>query len=289
MRFFVHFFALLLALHSLNAQESRPEILFADSTNHADVLMSTGISFYQKQNYDSAISCYQKGLDLLDKHHDFMKIAVANRMIGVSYSFIGRNELALSAFQAAISSCSQASDSNARVEMASLYGNLGMSYRALSNYNLAVDNLILALKIFEDLKDDKNIANTFNHLGNVFRDWKQLDKAEDYYQRANRLSEQLKNDGLQASTLNNLAIIAREKKEYEKAIAYYKHSISLKEKLGNRRGIAASMLGLGITYKSMGQLDLALDYYMKTLAIDREINDRSGEGAVLGNIGLLLF
>lgn len=287
MRYLLTIFVLLSLPNSFFAQDTSSGVLFGDTANLADREANTGVEFYKKQSFDSSIAHFEKAILLFQQQDELEKSAYAKRFAGICYNYKGLNNQALPYFQEALEYFMQTGEEEFLVEKANLYGNMGMAYRSLSRYEVAVENLILAIRLFEKLKDEKNIANTYNHLGNIYRDWSNLGKAEEYYQQAFQLSEKLANEALQASTLNNLAIIYREKKEFEKAIECYQKSILIKEKLGNKRGVAASCLGLGITYKTMENYPLALEYYQKTLELNLQVGDKSGEGAALSNIGLL--
>lgn len=265
-------------------QKLQSALLQKNMQLQADARHELGMAFYLKQSFDSAAENFTIAADLYRQLKQAEKHALSLKFEGISLAYSGNNAKAIQSYKQALDYYLSINDS---ASVASLRGNLGMSYRNLSDYQLAIDQLLLALQFFEHNGDQPAQANTYNHLGNVFRDWKNLQKAQVYYQKAYDLSIQLGNASLQSSAANNLAIVSRESGDFAKAIHYYEESLKLKEKSGNLRGIASSYLGLGITYKSLKDFQKALEYYQRALDIYRNTGEKNSEAAALGNMGLL--
>jgi tetratricopeptide (TPR) repeat protein len=255
-----------------------------DVIQQGNARQQSGMAYYLRQNYDSAIAAFANASTLFESAKEWESMAAMQKFEGISHSYAGNSSRAIGCFKSSLEYYLSVQDS---ASVAAIRGNLGMSYRNLSNYQQAIDQLLLALEYFDRSGDRSSQANTYNHLGNIFRDWRNLEHAEEYYELAYKLSKELDSQSLQASSLNNLAIVSRESGDFDKAVSYYLASVEIKKQMGNRRGIAASYLGLGITYKSMKDYSKALEYYQKTLEINRETGERNAEGAALGNIGRL--
>ena len=127
--------------------------------------------------------------------------------------------------------------------------NLGIVYRNLGQFPLAIDQYEVTLKIFREIDDQKGEAASLSGLGNVY---------------------------------TNLG-------KYPQAIEHHQASLSIDRKIGDREGEAASLNNLGNVYRNLKQHAQALDCYKAALKISREIPSRKGEAANLGNLGLVYF
>jgi serine phosphatase RsbU (regulator of sigma subunit) len=130
-------------------------------------------------------------------------------------------------------------------------------YQAKSNFSLskfymenndlktAIDLAFIALKLFEQLKDTKNIANCYGQIASI--------------------NYKLKN--------------------YEKAIEFYKKTLDLAGKIGYHHAVAQAYNGLGNLYSKKDMSDIALEYYKRSLAIQKEQKHDLQAASILINIG----
>ena len=80
------------------------------------------------------------------------------------------------------------------------------------------NSLIEALKIFEQLSNDKKLFTCYNKLGILLKDSEQFNKAQNYYNKALEIAKKLKNTKFQLIALSNIAINYKAQKKYKKAI-----------------------------------------------------------------------
>jgi serine/threonine protein kinase/Tfp pilus assembly protein PilF len=159
------------------------------------------------------------------------------------------------------------------------YYKLAMAYRAVSEWDLTVENLREALKL-----DPKSVSARFE-LGKALIMKNDLDAALPELQGALESYRSIGNKEGEAAVLNAIGVLYKNRNEFAEAIAQYEASIAIKEELGDKRGVAASLGNIGTIYEIMGDRDRALEVLERSLEIKREIGDKLGISTALAKIG----
>lgn len=97
-----------------------------DDPNNPDNYIQLGYTYFQKQKYDQAISCYQKALALDDKNYQ------AHYNLGLAFDASGKKDRAIQEFQKAINIAPKAQPAHL---------SLGMLYLAKGTYDKAESEL----------------------------------------------------------------------------------------------------------------------------------------------------
>jgi len=144
---------------------------------------------------------------------------------------------------------------------------LGISYRMVGEFKLALEHLKRAERLTSDKED---LMYIYNQIGIIYDSVGYLDDALLYYSRSLSLARDLGNKSMQASVLNNIGLIYERKGELDKALEYYEESLRLqtdeKEKANTYNNIAI------IHYKK-GNYQKAVEYIQKAI----EIGERYGD------------
>ena len=175
----------------------------------------------------------------------------------------------------------------------------------------AIKQFIIAIKLFEELKDTNKIAQCYSQMGISYFFQYQYENAQLYYQKAidlylktNNKKELAgvlinqgivytyinKNDEAEKNYLNALSIYQEEnniaglsptynslakiyyaKKEYEKAIQYYKQSESYSLQSNNLFNLIPTYNSLAIVYKELKKYNEAKNYSSKSIDISKQI------------------
>jgi serine/threonine protein kinase/Tfp pilus assembly protein PilF/predicted negative regulator of RcsB-dependent stress response len=159
------------------------------------------------------------------------------------------------------------------------YYKLAMAYQAVSEWDLAVENLREALRL-----DPKSGSSRFE-LGKALIMKNDLDGALPELDAALKSYRAIGNKEGEAAVLNAIGVLYKKRNEFDKAIEQYEASIEIKEALGDKRGVAASLTNMGTVYEIMGDRDHALKVLERSLDIKREIGDRMGISTALIKIG----
>ncbi|MHA1212448.1 MAG: tetratricopeptide repeat protein, partial [Candidatus Heimdallarchaeota archaeon] len=138
------------------------------------------------------------------------------------------------------------------------------------NLDLAFNNYLKALKLFETTKDQGGIGVCLNNLGNVYREWGDLKEAKDYYAKAIAVADNLNDKPGQASRYNNYGLILLDTGAFEEARQYVEKALALNEELGRDRGRVLCLNNLGLIHFKLGSVKLAFRYYEDALKLAKD-------------------
>lgn len=155
------------------------------------------------------------------------------------------------------------------------------------NLDLAYNNYLKALKLFETTKDDVGIGVCLNNLGNVYREWGELDQAKDFYAKAITVAEKLNDEPGLASRYNNFGLTLLDVGNVEEAQKYLEKALTLNERLGNIRGRVLCLNNLGLAHFKKGAIKLAYGFYEDALKLAEE--DDFLRGAAHSQLNLAVF
>lgn len=168
-------------------------------------------------------------------------------------------------------------------------GNLGNYYELKSDYTNAMDCYLKALKINEDLKNQKGIAAHLCNIGNVYLEQSNYSKALGYYFKALKIGEELGNKFGIAVNFGNIANVYSHEADYPKALDYYFKALKIAEEIGDKGGISADYGNIGVIYNDQENYPQALYYYLKALKISEELGNKSLMASWTGNIGIVYY
>ncbi len=138
------------------------------------------------------------------------------------------------------------------------------------NLDLAFNNYLKALKLFETTKDQIGIGVCLNNLGNVYREWGDLPKAKEFYSKAIAVAENLQDNIGLASRYNNYGLILLDSGELDEAQKYVDRALKINEDLGKIRGRVLCLNNLGLIHFKLGSVKLAFQYYQDAIKLAKE-------------------
>jgi tetratricopeptide (TPR) repeat protein len=178
--------------------------------------------------------------------------------------------------------------------LASANHNVAMCLRVKSDYSLALDHYLLALKYWEQLEREKPAdatslqkrkLKTIGNIGLIYSETGDFPQAMSYYFQALKISEKIKDKSSIARNFGNIGGVYVRQKNDEKALEYISKSITLFEELGDKLRVAIGLSNLGGICESMGDHEKALDYSLKALKVFEELGEKNNIAFALGNIG----
>ncbi|XP_044167743.1 tetratricopeptide repeat protein 28-like, partial [Acropora millepora] len=125
------------------------------------------------------------------------------------------------------------------------YGNVGIAYYSLGDYQKAIEYQEKHLKIAKEIGDRAGQGTAYGNLGNTYQ---------------------------------SLG-------DYQKAREYPEKHLKIAKEIGDRAGEGRAYGCLGNAYQSLGDYQKAIEYYEKHLKIAKQIGDRAAEGDAYHNIG----
>ncbi len=169
--------------------------------------------------------------------------------------------------------------------LAKVYNNIGVVYRRMDEFSLAAFYHHKALNYAEEIGDQYSISVSLNSLGNIYNLNKNYENALEMFVRALKISKSQNNERGIAINLNNIGEVYEYKGDQKTARSYYLESLKMNQAINSLKGIAICYNGVGNTYFNTGDNITALDYYQKALSIDKLLSDKKFIANSYINIG----
>jgi len=162
-------------------------------------------------------------------------------------------------------------------DLAIAHFNLGNAHNIRGDLQKALEAFLTALKIAEQ-NDIKDAApHLANSLGNVYSDLGEEMKALDYYQKAYQLIKGQGQELNEAMTLNNIACSYKNLGRYQEAESTFKETIAFARSIGLREPQAKAWHNMGNLLGLQNKWSLAITQYQKALQLQKELKNQNGE------------
>ncbi len=144
-----------------------------------------------------------------------------------------------------------------------------------------------ALKLANDLKFSKGIAQAYNDLGILYIDKADYRKATEQLKEAMKIREYLNDLPGMASLYNKLGIIDQKQGRLKDALQNQLAALKIYENLGQDKWIGYCLNNIAIIHQNLGDLDNALGYHQRALQFRLKMNDSLGEATSYSNMANL--
>jgi len=158
-----------------------------------------------------------------------------------------------------------------RLEETSALNNIAYAYQNKGNFARALQYLLNAISIEEDLSSEKNILPAHYPYIDEFSD--------------RNLSPEMQRLMKWSRTMQYSGILYFNAGNYEKALEYYRSSLTIPEQTGNYPLLSITYSTMGRTYLAMKKNDSALFYLHKAFEDASRANYNRYIGSILLNIG----
>jgi len=186
---------------------------------------------------------------------------------------------------------SLAESSNYKEGLAFAYKNIGLGHYLLGDFTEALENWDPSLALYQELGDDKMVANLLSNRGSIFYTTGNSVQAIENYLQALKLAEQV-DDSLRIGTLyNNIGLVYLEQSAtLDLSRDYCIQAVAMGESLRDtnvdaqniQRLLAVGYLNLGQIYMKKEVFDSSLHYYDKALDV---ISNGANISTVYNDIG----
>lgn len=175
-------------------------------------------------------------------------------------------------------------DSNLIRLKAETYKGLTDLYRLKNSPREAISYLNLALKIYQELRDEVEIARNYNNLGNIY--WMALDypKSEEAFLKALKIQEKQENPGDLAITLNNIGSLYLSQNQHHQALSFYHRSLELKRNLDNLEEKARTLNNIGVVNMALGKYQDAIVSLNESWELNKKTENKKEELFNLENL-----
>ena len=172
-----------------------------------------------------------------------------------------------------------------RAEEGRAYGNLGISYRSLGDYQKAIEYHEKHLKIAKEIGDRAGEGRAYGNLCNAYQSLGDYQKAIEYHEKDLKIAKKIGDRAGEGRAYGNLGNAYKSLGDYQKAIEYHEKDLKIAKEISDRAGEGRAYGNLGNANQSLGDYQKAIEYHEKRLKIAKEISDRAVEGRAYGNLG----
>ncbi len=193
-------------------------------------------------------------------------------------------ELSKTNKEAALKLCSHALKMAVKIHdlrgMADCYNNMGIIYKNLGEYSVALNYHLKALNLRMIVGDKKLIARSCNNLALVYANQNDLIKALEYQLKGLKIKEEINDTREISISYANIGLIYSDQKNHKMALEYFFKALMLDIQFKDSVGISFDYKGIGTEYYKMGNLELAklnqeraLKIKLSLRSIDKELTD----------------
>jgi signal transduction histidine kinase len=253
-------------------------------------LASIAFVYYKIGNFDQALDFYTRSITLKDEIKSIKGISNLYINIALCHVHLGDYEQSREFVNRAFSSCEDCDD---RVIMEGEFC-LGMSYRALNDYEQAKEHFSKSYALSTKLNDNRFLTENSVYIGSLELDRKQYDSAVQYLNEAEEIAKASGYAQLLIYSYGRLSRVYTETKEYEKATSYQAKYISLKDSIYNEdliRNLARAQTNYEEreNIKTIAETNKVLELTQQIIQRQREVYFFVGLVAVLSILGTFMF
>ncbi len=228
----------------------------------ARALVGSAIVDLTLADFQSAQRQLQRAIELAEKRGDTATLIPALNTLGNVYRQQGRPERALQVFGRARAAVGD----DAAWNMAFIFNNIGQSYEAMGQLDLAADYVQKALAVAERVKFRPRVANANTFLGEIRLAQGSDVEAAAFFEAALALSRELQNPLSEARALQGLARIELRAGHAEAALARATQAATMYRNLGSRDLLAPALTLQGSCLRALQRNDEARHIFESAIA-----------------------
>jgi signal transduction histidine kinase len=152
------------------------------------------------------------------------------------------------------------------------YGNMGVIYSELKNYDLALKHFQLGLDLHQKINYEVGIATGLGNIGNIYFFKKDYNNALKHYKKALDKNIEINNKPGISREYGNIASVYTELKDFDNSFENHQKALKINEELKNKKGLAVNYQGIGKYYLETSKYDDALNYLKQANTIAKSIN-----------------
>ena len=164
--------------------------------------------------------------------------------------------------------------------------NKGNYYVRTGDYEKAIIEYDLAIKIYSAENDKEGLQTVLNNKGNAYRISGDYDQALFNFLASLKICEEEGfQQGIAYASLNIGIIYATRQGEKESnGLPYFLDALKICQEINDQRCIAYSIRSIAMVYTGLKEYDKALEYHQQSLDISRINQDKSSIASSLGSI-----
>ncbi len=171
--------------------------------------------------------------------------------------------------------------------LADAYLYMGFIHSIRKNRNQCIENISIATKLFDELKDYNDACRALNAVGLLYSKLEILDTAMSYYYKGLEIATEHNLEKQRIKFLINIANIYSTTDELHKALDVYAEAYKNCETIGDSLDMVTIAVNSAVTYYSLGDTENAMREYSVALSNAEHVKDYSTIHILYNNIGLI--
>jgi len=164
----------------------------------------------------------------------------------------------------------------------------GFAYFLMSEPELSLNNLLLSLKLREEVGDKNEIAQSLMMIGYAYFILEgNFERSLKYAERCQRMTDEVTVKTIIAHNLMSLGNIALMKGELNQSLDDYKQALEIFEEFNNIQYIGGCLNNIGEIYRKQGKIREALKYYDESVTLTEKVGNSWLISTQLHNLSLL--
>ncbi|HAS45080.1 MAG TPA: hypothetical protein DCS93_31650 [Microscillaceae bacterium] len=248
--------------------------------------LELGNNYSQKKSYPEALENYQLALKIAKQTND--SSGIAKSYYYLSFIYYNYDQSLLKKAKGLLQkSISIQLSLNELSKVAQDYIALSAIAHAEEQYSSSIQFLHEALKIYQQLKNHKNIAFIYHLLGSTHLDNFAYSKAMDYYRKALNGYKKLNDQSQIALIYQNIGVFYDLQGEQAKALQYLFRALKIIQKLNQSELLTKIYSNIAVIYNKQDDYQTALNYFSKTLTLAKKLKNQFQIAYTKSDIGFV--
>jgi CHAT domain-containing protein/tetratricopeptide (TPR) repeat protein len=227
-------------------------------------LYGAGFCYRSLGANQSAITVFERALELMRDAKDDVGISIVQAGLGWSYYYLGVLDRALENFEQSLQARQRIMD---RVGEGQMHYGIGWVRIGRNENQLAIESFKESLRLRQETKETTLAARTRNGLGKAYFRLGRYDESRAMLEEALQTLRERKDIGGQIDALGILGYIDIRQKDYAAAGAQFREMLKLSLASEDRFGEAGARLRLAVLARRAGELGEAIDLIKRGVEI----------------------
>ena len=248
-----------------------------DSLNTGKLYLNIATSYNSKGNFEQAIENALKSESLFEALNDPNGQARVQNLIGIFYFNREDFDKALSYFKKYNQLAVESRDTG---EIVSSMNNMSSALHKLNEYGKEQQLLEKSIAIQEAQGQEIRIGSAYENLGSLYLDTDSLTKAQYYYNKARKAYEFNDDKRSLARLLTNTGLVKKKLKKYNDALNDYKQSLAYSQQGGFLKMEETVLNKIALLYEDKGDFEKAYYNYIDYVTIKDSILNEENQSSI---------
>jgi tetratricopeptide (TPR) repeat protein len=163
---------------------------------------------------------------------------------------------------------------------------IGSIYDYQGNFDKSMKYGKKSYEIHQKTGDKKGLAESLNHIAIVHWNHGDFEESLKCLEESLTIFREIGDNFNVSNIINNIGVIHWNRGEYRNALKCHKDALKIRIKIGNKIAVAKDLNNIGIVHSSLGNYSEALKCYEESLTITRDVGDKRTVTLNLNSIGV---